>query len=79
MAGIVDELELVSLINRQIGEAPREQMSAGVIVKAMLLNGLGFVSALLCLFERCFVGKATEHDPPCRELTDTDPMYGLLH
>lgn len=27
----------------------------------MILNGLGFVSAPLCLFEQFFVGKATEH------------------
>ena len=27
----------------------------------MILNGLGFVSAPLYLFERFFIGKATEH------------------
>jgi hypothetical protein len=32
-----------------------------VVVKAMILNGLGFVSAPLYLFEQFFVGKATEH------------------
>lgn len=36
-------------------------MSAGVIVKAMLLNGLGFVSAPLYMFEKFFTGIATEH------------------
>jgi transposase len=32
-----------------------------VVVKAMILNGLGLVSAPLYLFEQFFVGKATEH------------------
>ncbi|WP_254923542.1 DUF4277 domain-containing protein [Pseudanabaena sp. SR411] len=32
-------------INTIIGRSSREKVSAGVIVKAMLLNGLGFVSA----------------------------------
>ncbi|NJK52492.1 MAG: IS1634 family transposase [Leptolyngbyaceae cyanobacterium SU_3_3] len=36
-------------------------MSAGIIVKAMLLNGLGFVSAPLYMFEQFFTGIATEH------------------
>jgi transposase len=39
---------------------PREIVSAGVIVKAMILNGLGFVSAPLYLFEQFFSGKAIE-------------------
>jgi len=30
-------------------------------MKAMILNGLGFLSAPLYLFEEYFVGKATEH------------------
>jgi transposase len=30
-------------------------------MKAMILNGLGFLSAPLYLFENFFVGKATEH------------------
>lgn len=30
-------------------------------MKAMILNGLGFLSAQLYLFDEFFVGKATEH------------------
>lgn len=52
---------MVELINEQLGEDPREQISAGIAVKAMVLNGLGFVSAPLYLFEQFFKGKATEH------------------
>ena len=61
MAGLIDELELVEQINQYLGEDPREQISPGVAVKAMILNGLGLVSAPLYLFEEFFVGKATEH------------------
>lgn len=61
VAGLIDELELVEQINQHLGEDPREQISPGVAVKAMILNGLGLVSAPLYLFEQFFVGKATEH------------------
>ena len=49
------------MVNELVGEDPREAVSAGVVVKAMILNGLGFVSAPLYLFEQFFVGKPTEH------------------
>ena len=52
---------LVEQINQELGSHPQEILSAGVGVKAMILNGLGLVSAPLYLFERFFVGKATEH------------------
>ena len=61
IAGLVDELEIVEQINQALGENPREQISAGLVVKAMILNGLGFVSSPLYLFEQFFRGKATEH------------------
>jgi transposase len=61
VAGIIDEIGLVECINRNVGTHPKEIVSAGEVVKAMILNGLGFVSAPLYLFERFFVGKATEH------------------
>jgi len=48
-------------INTRIGRSSREKVSAGVIVKAMILNGLGFVSAPLYMFSKFFEGKATEH------------------
>lgn len=61
VAGIIDEMELVEQINKLLGTHPQEMISAGLVVKAMILNGLGFVSAPLYLFEKFFVGKATEH------------------
>jgi transposase len=50
----------VERLNERLGIDPRERVSTGVVVKAMLLNGLGFVSAPLYLFEQFFKGKATE-------------------
>ena len=43
IAGIIDELEIVDTINELVGIQPGEIVSAGVVVKAILLNGLGFV------------------------------------
>ena len=61
VAGIVDQLGIVEDINDKLGIHPNEKVSAGVIVKAMILNGLGFVSAPLYMFEKFFVGIPTEH------------------
>jgi transposase len=61
IAGIGDEMELVQQIDRKLGTHPQEIISPRLVVKVMILNGLGFVSAPLYLFEKFFVGKATEH------------------
>ena len=61
VAGIIDDLGLVPQLNERFGEDPREKISAGVVVKAMILNGLGFVAGPLYLFETFFEGKAIEH------------------
>lgn len=61
VAGIIDEIGLVEQIDLLLGQDSREKVSAGLVVKAMILNGLGFVSAPLYLFSRFFEGKATEH------------------
>jgi len=47
VAGIIDEIGIVEYINARIGRNSREKVSAGIMVKAMILNGLGFVSAPL--------------------------------
>ena len=61
MAGVIDEMGLAEKINQRLGEHPLKIVSAEQAVKAMIINGLGFVSAPLCLFEQFFVGKAMEH------------------
>jgi transposase len=61
VAGIIDEIGLVEEIDRLLGTHSQEHVSSGQALKAMILNGLGFVSAPLYLFEQFFYGKATEH------------------
>lgn len=61
VAGIIDQIGLVEEIDRQIESHPQQIISTGQVVKAMILNGLGFVSAPLYLFSEFFIGKATEH------------------
>lgn len=61
VAGIIDAMCLVEKINQLLGTHPQEIVSPGQAVKAMIINGLGLVSAPLYLFEKFFVGKATEH------------------
>ena len=61
VAGIIDEMSLVEQINQLLGTHPQEIISAGQVVKAMIINGLGFISAPLYLFEKFFEAIATEH------------------
>jgi transposase len=61
VAGIIDEMGLVEEINQLLGTHPQEIISTGQVVKAMIINGLGFISAPLYLFEKFFEGIATEH------------------
>jgi hypothetical protein len=41
VAGIVDSIGLVEIINNLLGSEAGEKVSAGQVVKAMILNGLG--------------------------------------
>ena len=45
VAGIIDEMELVEEVNKQVGIRAKETLSPGQVMKAMILNGLGFLSA----------------------------------
>ena len=54
IAGIVDEIGLEEIINQEIGVEEREIVTAGQVVKAIILNGLGFVSKPLYLFPQFF-------------------------
>lgn len=38
IAGIIDESGIVDIINRLLGTHPREEVSAGHVVKALILN-----------------------------------------
>lgn len=61
VAGIVDEIGLVAIVDAALGTHEQEHVSAGQVVKALLLNCMGFLSAPLYLFSQFFEGKATEH------------------
>ena len=60
VAGIIDDIGMVDKINDLLGTDPRERVNAGEVVKAIILNGLGFVSKPLYLFSQFFEDKATE-------------------
>ncbi len=60
VAGLIDEIGIVEIINSRLGIDPREKISAGIIVKAILINGLGFVSRPLYLFSQFFEDKGIE-------------------
>jgi transposase len=61
IAGIVDDIGIVEIIDRELGSHPQEKVSAGQVVKAMILNCMGFLTAPLYLFSDFFLGKATGH------------------
>lgn len=61
VAGIVDEIGITEKINDVLGTDTRERVNAGEVVKAIILNGLGFVSKPLYLFSQFFEDKAIEH------------------
>ncbi|MEQ8536200.1 MAG: DUF4277 domain-containing protein, partial [Coleofasciculus sp. D1-CHI-01] len=41
IAGLIDEIGIVDIINEKLGIDKREKISSGQVVKAMILNGLG--------------------------------------
>ena len=47
IAGLIDEIGIVQKINELVGEQPGEIVSPGLVVKAMIIIGLGVVSAPL--------------------------------
>ena len=51
VAGIIDEMELVEEVNKIVGIKNKETLSPGQVMKAMILNGLGSLSAPLYIFE----------------------------
>ena len=54
IADICDEMGLVEQIDQLLGTHPQSIITPGQAVKAMILNGLGFVSPPLYLFEKFF-------------------------
>ena len=61
VAGLVDELGLVERVDQLIPQDSRQRyLSVGQIVKAMILNGLGFTQRVLYLTPRFFRDKPLE-------------------
>ena len=50
VAGLIDEIEIVEIINYKLGIDSREKIASGILVKAILINLLAFVSIHLDLF-----------------------------
>jgi transposase len=50
VAGLIDEIGTVELINQKLGVDNREKITTGQVIKALILNGLGMVSRPLYLF-----------------------------
>lgn len=61
VAGVCDEIGLVSLIDELIPSAPQQKVSYGVAVKAMILNGLGFTHRTLYMSPDFFRDKPVSH------------------
>ncbi|MEH2044158.1 DUF4277 domain-containing protein, partial [Nostoc sp.] len=61
VAGIVDSIGIVEIINNLLGSEPGEKVSAGQVVKAMILNGLSLMSQPLYMFPKFFEVIACEH------------------
>lgn len=47
VAGIIDQMGWVDAVNELVGVHALEQVNTGQVLKAMILNGLGFVAAPL--------------------------------
>ena len=60
IAGIIDEIDIENIVNSLIKTDQREKISAGTIVKAIILNGLGYLSKPLYLFPEFFRDKPVE-------------------
>ncbi|WP_430639821.1 IS1634-like element ISCwa1 family transposase [Crocosphaera watsonii WH 8501] len=60
VTGLIDEIGIVKIINNKLGIDVREKISAGTVVKSILINGLGFVLRPLYLFSQFFQDKAIE-------------------
>ncbi|MGK7917269.1 MAG: DUF4277 domain-containing protein [Prochloraceae cyanobacterium] len=40
IAGIIDEIQIVEIINEKLGIKPQEKLSGGIIVKSIILNAI---------------------------------------
>jgi transposase len=61
VSGMIDELQLVELIDLQLNQDSKERdVSLGVLVKSLILNGLGFTERTLYMVSSFFEDKPIE-------------------
>jgi transposase len=60
VAGTIKDLDIVDMINKQVGSDDQEEISSGEVIAGMIMNGLGFVSRPLMLTPQFFENKALE-------------------
>jgi transposase len=61
IAVVIDELGLVELLDGLFPPHPQNQITTGQVVRAMILNCLGLLSASIYLFSEFFESKPLEH------------------
>ncbi|CDN10515.1 Transposase [Richelia intracellularis] len=54
VAGLIDEIGIVEIINSKLAIDFREKIASGILVKAIFINGLGFISRPLYLLIHFF-------------------------
>ena len=54
VVGVIDDLKIVEIVNQWVGVDEQEPVSSGMIIKSMILNGLGFSSRPLTLSSQLF-------------------------
>ncbi|WP_434579791.1 DUF4277 domain-containing protein [Sulfurimonas sp. NW15] len=65
VAGMIDELEIVKCVDNEIvSKSHKKNLSYGTLIKAMILNGLGYVNKRLYLTHKFFEDKPQR--PPSR-------------
>lgn len=60
VAGLIDEIGIVEIINSKLGTDPRKTISVVTLVKAIFINRLGFGSRPLYLFSQFFEEQGIE-------------------
>ena len=60
VSGTIKDLDIVDMINKQVGSDEQEEISSGEVIAGMIMNGLGFVSRPLMLTPQFFENKALE-------------------
>jgi len=61
VAGVIDDLGIVDIIEQQIHQDEQQEISTGEAVKGMIMNGLGFSNRPLSLSPQFFTNLPMEH------------------